>query len=117
MRRHAKERDSLKAMKKPNYEIEDILSRRYPDEAEAIRPPFSILLDHLDHIVRVAGIDHAGLGSDFDGIDSSPRGMDDVAAFPNITKALLERGYSKKDIKKILGENFLRVFKANQNQE
>jgi membrane dipeptidase len=55
-----------------------------------------------------------GLGSDFDGIESSPKTLDDVTAFPLITKALLERGYSKKDIKKILGGNFVRLFAENE---
>jgi membrane dipeptidase len=73
-----------------------------------------MLLDHLDYIVRLAGIDHVGLGSDFDGSIIPPLQLDDVTAMPLITKALIERGYSKKDIEKILGGNFLRVFKANQ---
>jgi membrane dipeptidase len=59
------------------------------------------------------GVDHVGLGSDFDGIESAPQELDDVTRFPLITKGLVERGYSKKDIKKILGGNFLRIFKAN----
>ncbi len=60
------------------------------------------------------GVDHVGLGSDFDGIESAPQELDDVTDFPLITKGLMERGYSKKDIKKILGGNFLRIFKASQ---
>jgi membrane dipeptidase len=58
----------------------------------------------------VAGIDHVGLGSDFDGVDSLPEGLDDCSKLPLITYELLKRGYSERDIKKILGENFLRVF-------
>jgi membrane dipeptidase len=54
------------------------------------------------------------LGSDFDGIESAPQQLDDVTGYPNITKALVERGYSKKEIEKILGGNFIRIFKANQ---
>jgi len=54
------------------------------------------------------------MGSDFDGIESTPHGLDDVSCFPIITRSLRERGYSKKEIRKILGENFIRVFKANQ---
>jgi membrane dipeptidase len=60
------------------------------------------------------GIDHVGLGSDFDGINSSPRELNDVTDMPLITQELIKRGYSKKDIHKILGGNFIRVFKANQ---
>ena len=69
------------------------------------------IMDHIDYIVKLAGIDHVGLGSDFDGIESTPVGLEDCSKYPAITKALLDRGYSEKDIKKILGENFLRVIK------
>jgi membrane dipeptidase len=69
-----------------------------------------VLIDHIDHIARVAGIDHVGLGSDFDGVPSLPEGMKDVSELPNITYELLRRGYSEKDVRKVLGENFLRVF-------
>jgi membrane dipeptidase len=62
--------------------------------------------------VKLIGVDHVGLGSDFDGIESAPQGLDGVQDFPKITQALIERGYSKKDIKKILGGNFLRLFEA-----
>jgi len=113
--RHKSEIDSLKKAKKVDWEIESWLSKTYPQESESLRPPLSMLLDHLDYIVKMVGVDHVGLGSDFDGISSSPKGLDDVAQMPNITKALMERGYSKKDIKKILGDNFIRVFKAAQN--
>ena len=112
--RHRSEIDSLKQLKWVNWEIEEWLAKQYPGEAENLRPSLSLLLDHLDHIVKLAGIDHVGLGSDFDGISSAPKGLEDVTAFPLITKALMERGYSDKDIRKILGENFIRVFKANQ---
>ncbi len=75
------------------------------------RPPFSILIDHIDHMVKVAGIDHVGLGSDFDGIPATPEGIDSAADLPKITAALMERGYSAEDCRKILGGNFLRVFR------
>jgi membrane dipeptidase len=67
------------------------------------------LVDHIDHLVKVAGIDHVGLGSDYDGITYGPEQMPDVSGFPYITQELLNRGYSTPDIKKILGENFIRV--------
>ena len=79
-----------------------------------IRPSISLLLDHIDHIVKVAGIDHVGLGSDFDGIEAPPRELNGVEDFPKITEGLLQRGYSEKDIRKILGGNFIRVLKANE---
>ncbi|MGQ7365920.1 membrane dipeptidase, partial [Streptococcus suis] len=64
-----------------------------------------------------AGVDHVGMGSDFDGITSSPQQLDDVTNYPLITKALLERGYSKKDIYKIMGGNFWRVLAANEKNK
>ncbi|MBD0369454.1 MAG: membrane dipeptidase [Pyrinomonadaceae bacterium] len=72
--------------------------------------PLSILIDHIDHIAKVAGIDHVGLGSDFDGVPSLPQGMQDIAQLPNITYELLKRGYTEQDIRKVLGENLLRAF-------
>jgi membrane dipeptidase len=84
------------------------------DKLEAANPlpplPISKLIDHIDHIVKVAGIDHVGLGADFDGANDMPEGAQDVSMLPNITYELLKRGYSEADIRKILGENFLRVF-------
>ncbi len=71
--------------------------------------PLSILIDHIDHIAKIAGVAHVGLGSDFDGVPSLPVGMEDVSKLPNITYELLRRGYSEEDVKKILGENLLRV--------
>ena len=74
------------------------------------RPPLSKLLDHFEHIIRVAGIDHVGLGSDFDGVSGLlPQGMDDVTRLPLIAQGLLDRGYSDADVKKVLGGNMLRV--------
>jgi len=69
------------------------------------------VVDHIDHIVKVAGIDHVGIGSDFDGITVWPEGLDDVSCFPRITEELLKRGYSESDVHKILGGNILRVFR------
>ena len=72
--------------------------------------PLSIVIDHIDHMVRVAGIDHVGaLGSDFDGISATPSGLEDVTRIPRIVQALLARGYSDSDIKKLLGGNMMRV--------
>jgi len=76
------------------------------------RPPLSLLIDHIDHIAKVAGIDHVGLGSDFDGIGGQlPQGIDSAADLPKITAALMARGYSADDCRKILGGNLLRVFR------
>jgi len=83
------------------------------DKLEAAHPlpplPISKLIDHIDHIVKVAGIDHVGIGADFDGANDMPEGAQDVSMLPNITYELLKRGYTERDIRKILGENFLRV--------
>src|SRR5665213_737801 len=74
------------------------------------RPPLSSLIDHFDHIIRIAGIDHVGIGTDFDGISSLPKGIDSAAGLSMITASLLERGYSADDLRKILGLNLMRVF-------
>jgi membrane dipeptidase len=71
--------------------------------------PLSVLADHIDHMVKVAGIDHVGIGSDFDGVDTLPEGIDGVDSLPKLTAELLRRGYKDEDILKILGENVLRV--------
>jgi len=88
--------------------------REEMDKWEKQQPPMPIcyvghLVDHIDHIVKLAGIDHVGLGSDYDGITYGPEQMPDVSGFPYVTQELLNRGYSNGDIKKILGENFIRV--------
>ena len=78
--------------------------------------PFASLedvLDHFDHIIELVGIDYVGIGSDYDGVgDSLPIGLKDVSSYPNLIKGFLERGYSEQDIRKILGENLLRVWQA-----
>lgn len=80
--------------------------------AKIPRAPFHSLIDVIDHIAKVAGVDHVGLGSDFDGVaGATPLGMDSAADLPRITQALLDRGYSAPDIHKILGGNLLRVFR------
>jgi membrane dipeptidase len=103
--------DSLKAQGKPiNYIEIDRMEREWM--AKIPRPPFKSLIDHIDHIAKVAGVDHVGLGSDFDGVSgATPQGIDSAADLPRITQALLDRGYSAEDIKKILGGNLLRVFR------
>ena len=71
------------------------------------------VLDHFDHVVGLVGVDHVGIGSDFDGVgDSLPTGLKDVSQYPNLIRGLLERGYSESDIRKLLGENLLRVWQA-----
>jgi membrane dipeptidase len=103
--------DSIRAQGKPvNYIEVDRIERQWM--AKIPRPSFSVLIDHIDHIAKVAGVDHVGLGSDFDGVSgATPQGMDSAADLPKITQALLDRGYSAGDIRKILGGNLLRVFR------
>jgi membrane dipeptidase len=81
------------------------------DAMTALIPPtpFSVLVDHFDHVARVAGIDHVGIGSDFDGVTALPEGMEDVTCLPRIAQALLDRGYAESDVRKVLGGNVLRV--------
>ncbi len=107
--------DSLKAQGKPvNYIEINRIEREWM--AKIPRPPFKVLIDHIDHIAKVAGVDHVGLGSDFDGVSgATPQGMDSAADLPKITQALLDRGYGADDIKKILGGNLLRVFRQVEN--
>ena len=71
------------------------------------------VLDHFDHVVKLVGVEHVGIGSDYDGVgDSLPIGLKDVASYPNLVEGLLRRGYSDDDIRNILGENVLRVWQA-----
>lgn len=76
--------------------------------------PFSVLIDHFDHALQLVGPDHVGIGSDFDGVAAVPKGMEDCSKLPYLTAALLQRGYSESDLKKVLGENVLRVMEQCQ---
>jgi len=96
--------------KEVNYIELDRIEREFI--AKIPRPPLKSLIDHIDHIAKVAGVDHVGLGSDFDGVSgATPQGIDSAADLPKITQALLDRGYSAEDIHKILGGNLMRVFR------
>jgi membrane dipeptidase len=103
--------DRMKAEGKTvSYVDEDRIERKWT--AKIPRPPLKSLIDHIDHVAKVAGIDHVGLGSDFDGVSgATPQGIDSAADLPKITQALLDRGYSADDIRKILGGNLMRVFR------
>jgi membrane dipeptidase len=112
LQNHKPEADSLARLNMSLPDVEDFLFKIHSNEAAALRPTIAQLMDHFDYVVKLIGIDHVGLGSDFDGIESAPQGLNGVEDFPKITAALLQRGYSNRDIKKILGGNFLRVFKT-----
>jgi membrane dipeptidase len=114
MEKHKAEIDSLMKSGVAEHNIEGELFSRYKTETDKMRPPFSLLIDHIEYVIKLVGVDYVGLGSDFDGIESAPLQLDDVTTYPLITKALLERGYSKQDVTKVLGGNFLRVLKANE---
>jgi len=86
----------------------DRITREYVEQGKLPRVDFSKIIEHIDHAVKVAGVEHVGLGSDFDGANM-PYGMEDATKLPKITEALLKKGYSEGDVKKILGENTLRV--------
>jgi len=94
------------------YHVSNKLDREFA--ARVPRPPFESLIAHFEHIIRVAGIDHVGIGSDFDGISALPEGIDSAADLPKITAALLARGHSAEDLRKVLGGNLMRVFAAVQ---
>jgi len=89
-----------------------ILTEKLRKEMGQTRASISDVVDHIDHIKKIAGIDAIGIGGDFDGVSCVPDGLEDVSKFPNLTRALLERGYSADDIRKIYGGNFLRVMRA-----
>jgi membrane dipeptidase len=89
-----------------------ILSEKLRKEMGLSRATLADVVDHIDHIRKIAGIDAIGIGGDFDGVSCTPVGLDDVSKYPNLTRALLEKGYSADDIRKIYGGNFLRVMRA-----
>jgi len=124
-------RQALIALKPERQQAHDALAAVYAARGEPIpfhpsnridrefaarlsRPPLESLIAQFEHIIRVAGIDHVGIGSDFDGISSLPEGIDSAADLPKITAALMARGHSAEDMHKILGDNLMRVFAAAQ---
>lgn len=114
--KHKTESDSLLKTGMDEWYMMDLLYKKYATEAEPMRPPLSMLIDHIEYIIKLVGVDYVGLGSDFDGINLTPLHVNDVTSYPLITKALVEKGYSKKDINKILGGNLLRVLKDNEHK-
>ncbi len=114
LKRHRAEMDSLKHAGISDFYLLDKMYAKYDAETQDLRPALSMLIDHIEYIIKLVGVNYVGLGSDFDGIHLTPKQLDDVTTYPLITKALLERGYTKKDLNKILGGNLLRVLKANE---
>jgi len=110
MRRYATRREEIRN------QYEDDVEKRRLELAklnvmwrETAGVPASVVIDHIEHIIKVAGEDHVGLGADWDGVPELPEGLDDVSKLPYVTEALLRRGYGEETIKKVLGENLLRV--------
>lgn len=113
------------AIMKEMFQVRRDLQAKYPDDKAKmereyrqwqVKNPYpageaTILADHIEHVIKVAGIDHVGLGSDYDGISTAPRGMEDVSTYPLITEMLVQRGYSEEDIHKVLYKNALRVLR------
>ncbi len=113
--KHQVEFDKL-AVKYGKSAAADSLVLRHQNDANALRPSLDVVVDHIDHVVKLIGVDHVGIGADFDGAESFPLGMDSVADFPKVTAALLKRGYKEEDVYKILGGNFIRVLKENKGK-
>jgi membrane dipeptidase len=119
--------EGARAMQKM-FDIGRELKKKYPDDEAKYREemrawqkdnPFPngtvhTVVDHIEHIIKVAGIDHVGLGSDYDGITRLPDQLEDVSTYPVITQEMLNRGYQPEDIKKMLGGNLMRVFKETE---
>ena len=112
--KHKAEIDSLNKTGMHEFYAGNSLYLKYAAEVQSIRPALANVIDHIEYIIKLVGADYVGLGSDFDGITLTPLQLNDVTAYPEITKALAAKGYSKKEITKILGGNLLRVLKANE---
>ena len=118
VRKASKERDErlksaiadLKAKDPSEGEVYQTELKKLMDANPLPKVSYTAIVDHIDHIVKVAGIESVGIGSDFDGIPETPKGMEDMSHLPEIRKELDRRGYSETDIRKIMGENFMRVF-------
>ena len=113
---HKRELDSLTKVYNDGDLANIRLNVMYKAESDKLRPPLSLLIHQIDYIAKLIGVDHVGIGSDFDGAESYPIGMNDVTDYPKITSELLKLNYTEKDIDKILGGNFIRVLKANKGE-
>jgi membrane dipeptidase len=113
LHQHRRELDSLFAIYHDETLANIRLNNIYKAETDPMRPPISLLVKHIDYIVKLIGIDHVGIGSDFDGSESYPLGLDSVADYPKVFEALHKAGYTEADINKIKSGNFMRVLQAN----
>jgi membrane dipeptidase len=114
LEKHKMEIDSLTQLGVNSFIAQESTYLKYSDESKKLRAPFNLVIEHIEYIIKLVGVDYVGIGSDFDGIVFPPMQLDDVTSYPLITKALVEKGYSNQDIGKILGGNILRVLQANE---
>ncbi|HEV2666121.1 MAG TPA: membrane dipeptidase, partial [Blastocatellia bacterium] len=94
--------------------LDEFAAKDYLDTYSVMKPNQATIEDavaHIEHVVKLVGADHVGIGSDWDGISTVPAGLEDMSKMPALTALLLQRGYSDRDVKKILGGNFLRVMR------
>ena len=105
MGQYMKEHDV--AMSSP--EVEEQIALYY-EQHPKVETGVSDVADHIEHVIELVGIDHVGIGSDFDGISTTPTGLEDVSTYPNLIQEMLRRGYNEEDIRKLCGENLLRVW-------
>ncbi len=111
----AEQRKALKEKYKDDEAGYNVAHRELNDKNPIYLPPYTRIVDHIDHVRDVAGIDYIGIGSDYDGLPSLPEGMNGAEDLVLVTYEMLRRGYSEKDIRKVLGENFMRVFKKAED--
>jgi len=111
--RHKKELQLLSSKYGRSQAIDTLISNHQAD-ADATRPPIGLVIKHINYMVKLIGINHVGLGADFDGAESFPLGINSVADYPKITAELIKSGYSTEDINKILGGNVIRLIKENR---
>ena len=111
----SKKRKEIEEKEGKDSELAKSFAKQYSDKNPMPFATVDTVLDHIDHVVKLIGIDHVGIGSDYDGVgDSLPIGLKDVSTYPNLVQGLLDRGYSEQDIVKILGGNLMRVWRANE---
>ncbi|MCW3106806.1 MAG: dipeptidase [Segetibacter sp.] len=111
---HKPELDSLVKISTDNDMAKITLFSMFPAETSSFRPPLSYLVKNIDYIAKLIGVDHVGIGADFDGAESFPMQMNDVSCYPLIVIELKKLGYSKGEIIKIAARNFMRVLRANE---